>query len=111
VIFDRFETAVVPFPFAEVPTLKRRPVVILSGRAFNEANGATLVGMITTAKETSWPSDMSIRELGLAGLTVACLIRMRLTTIPNDLILRRLGKLGAFDRLTCERNLAEMVVG
>ncbi len=110
-ICDRFDTAVVPFPFAEVPTLKRRPVVILSGRAFNEANGATLVGMITTAKETNWPSDMSIRELAVAGLTVACLIRMRLTTIPNDLILRRLGRLGAFDRWACERNLAEMVVG
>ena len=49
-IFDRFDTAVVPFPLAEQAVLKRRPVVVMSSRAFNTANGATLVAMVTTAK-------------------------------------------------------------
>lgn len=111
VIFDRFDTAIIPFPFAEKPVLKRRPAVVLSGRTFNMAHGATLMGMITTAKETTWPSDIEIRDLEEAGLSVACLIRMRMTTIPNDLIQRRLGRLGALDRMACERVFAEMVVG
>ena len=110
-IFDRFDTIVVPFPFAEVPVLKRRPSVVLSGRNFNVANGATLVGMITTAKESQWPSDIAIRDLAISGLSVPCIIRLRLTTIPNDLILRALGALSAMDRLQCERGLADMIVG
>ena len=110
-IFDRFETAIVPFPFAEQPIMKRRPVVVLSSRNFNTANGATLVGMITTAKATAWPSDLTLRDLEIAGLNVTCIIRWRVTTVPNELLLRRLGQLGAVDRLACERGLAEMLVG
>ncbi len=110
-IFDRFDTIIVPFPFAEIPVLKRRPGVVLSSRRFNMENGATLVGMITTAKETNWSSDISIRDLEAAGLNVQCIIRFRLTTIPNDLIQRALGVLGNMDRLQCERGLADMIVG
>jgi mRNA interferase MazF len=111
VISERFDTIVVPFPFAEMPVVKRRPVVVLSGRQFNATNGATLVGMITTAKDSAWPSDIVIRDLETAGLRQPCIIRMRLLTIPNDLILRSIGALGSLDRLACERAVAEMVVG
>jgi mRNA interferase MazF len=111
VIFDRFDTAVVPFPFADIPILKRRPVIVLSGRHFNTENGATLVGMITTAKETTWPSDTRIRDLEIAGLKVPCIVRWRLATVPNTLILRGIGRLSALDRLACERAFAEMVAG
>lgn len=110
-IFDRFQTAVVPFPFAEQPLVKRRPAVVVSSRAFNAANGSTLVAMVTTAKATKWPSDIDLTDLETAGLTVPCILRWRLTTLPNELILRALGRLGAIDRLACERGMAEMLVG
>lgn len=110
-ICDRFETVVVPFPFAEQPVLKRRPAVVVSSRTFNQANGSSLVAMITTAKETVWPSDITLSDLTAAGLSVPCILRMRLVTLPNDLILRSLGRLAPLDRLACERGLAELLVG
>lgn len=110
-IFDRFDTAVVPFPFAELAVLKRRPVVVMSSRAFNTANGATLVAMITTAKASIWPSDIVLGDLADAGLTTPCILRWRLTTLPNALILRALGRLSAIDRMACERGMAEMLLG
>lgn len=108
-ICDRYDVAVIPFPFAEIPVLKRRPAVVLSGRAFNTANSSTLVAMITSTTQTSWPSDVQIQDLELAGLWLKCLVRWRLTTVPNDLIARKLGKLGGFDRLACEREFAGMI--
>lgn len=111
VIFERFDTAVVPFPFAEQAVLKRRPVVVMSSREFNEANGATLVAMITTAKVSVWPSDIALVDLEAAGLMTPCILRWRLTTLPNDLILRALGRLSAVDRMACERGMAEMILG
>lgn len=109
-IFERFDTIVVPFPFSEVPVLKRRPALVLSNPHFNRESGATLVGMITSAKSSVWPSDHAIRDLTAAGLNQPCIVRWRLATIPNDLILRKLGRLSAIDRLPCERLLAEMLV-
>jgi mRNA interferase MazF len=109
VICDRFDTIVVPFPFSDIPVLKRRPAIVLSNRRFNTDNLSTLVGMITTAKSSEWPSDHRIADLAAAGLAHPCIIRWRLATIPNLLIARPLGRLAAVDRLACERLLAEMV--
>ena len=108
-ICDRYDVAVIPFPFAEIPVLKRRPAVVLSGRSFNEANHSTLVAMITSTTRQAWPSDVVLQDLETAGLSVPCRVRWRLTTIPNDLIVRRLGRLGGFDRLACERQFANMI--
>jgi mRNA interferase MazF len=98
VIFDRYDVVVVPFPFDDMPVRKRRPVVVLSGKAFNATNGQTVVAMITTAKETDWPSDLAIQQLDDAGLKQPCVIRMRLLTIPNGLIVRQIGALAGVDR-------------
>jgi mRNA interferase MazF len=110
-IFDRFDTIVVPFPFSEVRALKRRPVLVLSSARFNRENNTTLVSMITSTTRTTWTSDTHITDLHVAGLTVPCLVRWRLATIPNDLILRLLGKLSGLDKLSCERAFADMIAG
>lgn len=108
-ICDRYDVVVVPFPFDEIPVRKRRPAVVLSGRGFNQENGHTAVAMITTAKATKWPSDVELKDLDVAGLLVPCVARLRLASMPNDIIDRKLGALGALDRLQCERRLAEML--
>lgn len=108
-ICERYDVVVVPFPFDEIPVRKRRPVVVLSGIEFNLANGYSAVAMITTAKATKWPSDINVVDLAAAGLRVPCVVRLRLASMPNDIIDRKLGELDALDRLQCERRLAEML--
>jgi mRNA interferase MazF len=105
VICERYDLAVVPFPFHEIPVRRRRPVVVLSGGRFNEANEWTVVAMVTTAKEMSWPSDLEA-----AGLKVPCVIRARLQTMPNDIFVRLIGQLGSLDRLACEKQLVDMLL-
>lgn len=108
-ICDRYAVAVVPFPFAEVPVIKRRPVFVISDQAFNSANGHTIAGMITTAKRTAWPSDIPVTDLASAGLKVACIARLRLATVPNDLIIREIGKLGESDRSKLDAVLRQII--
>jgi mRNA interferase MazF len=66
--------------------------------------------MITTAKATSWPSDVVLKDLLSANLPQPCLVRWRLATIPNALILRKLGALAVIDRLACEREFANILI-
>ncbi len=108
-ICERYDVAVIPFPFAEIPVLKRRPAIVVSGSAFNVANNWSTVAMITSSTVKDWPSDVSIQDLESAGLKVNCRIRWRLTTVPNDLIVRKLGKLGGLDKLACERQFANLI--
>jgi len=54
--------------------------------------------MITTAARSKWPSDIAIENVKIAGLPRACVIRWKLFTLPNDVILKQAGKLAARDR-------------
>lgn len=106
-ICERYDIVVVPFPFHEIPVRKRRPVVVLSNEAFNRENGWTILAMITTARATRWVSDTPILGWKMAGLNTECVIRLRLQTMPNDIIDRKLGTLADDDRTVFDQNFAE----
>ena len=92
------DVVVVPFPFVEEKADKRRPSAILSGKKFNQANGHSVCLMITTAARAHWPTDIPISDLKAAGLSRPCVVRWKIFTLPNDLILRRAGTLTVNDR-------------
>lgn len=96
-ICDFGTVAIVPFPFVEQAVTKYRPSVVLSKQAFNDANGQTVLAMITTAKETSWATDIAIEDLEPAGLREPCYVRWKIFTLPNELIVRAAGRLSTRD--------------
>ena len=94
---DRFDIVVVPFPFSEQAGSKRRPALVISNQRFNDS-GRTVLAMITTKDHHPWPGDHSITDLGETGLPLSCIVRLKLFTLDNRLILRQIGKLGDSDR-------------
>jgi mRNA interferase MazF len=98
VICDFGDVVVVPFPFVGVAAEKRRPPLILSSESFNRSSGHSICAMITTAARTRWHSDVAIGNLALAGLHRPCVVRWKLFTLPNEIILRRAGRLAIDDR-------------
>jgi mRNA interferase MazF len=110
VISDFGDVVVVPFPFVDMPVAKRRPALVLSNAGFNAANGQTALAMITSARHAAWPTDIEIEDLSAAGLAHASSIRWKLFTLPNDLVVRVVGKLGSRDAnlvgIATQRHLA-----
>lgn len=102
-ISDRWDVVLVPFPFTEGPGAKRRPALALSNPAFNRS-GHTVLVMITTRGHNPWPGDTEIKDHRAAGLPLRCLVRLKLFTLDNYLILRRLGRLAASDAARVEQN-------
>lgn len=107
-ICDPGDVAVVPFPFSERPGARRRPALVLSSTHFNEA-GHTILAMITTKTHTPWPGDIDIEDRGPAGLPRPCIVRPKLFTLDNRLILRRAGKLTDTDRQAVRQALGRLV--
>ena len=97
-ICDAGDVVVVPFPFVDVIAEKRRPSLILSQRPFNQTSGHSICAMITTAGRTRWTSDITISDLTAAGLQRPCVVRWKLFTLPNEIILKRAGRLSELDR-------------
>ncbi len=97
-ICEHGDTVVVPFPFVDAAVSKRRPAVIISARDFNAQNGHSILAMITTAAQSFWPSDYRLGDLAAAGLSHSSVVRMKLFTLPNGLLIRRLGTLSPGDK-------------
>ena len=93
---DAWAVVVVPFPFSEKLGFKRRPALVLSNAAFNKV-GHTVLAMITSKGHDPWPGDVSLADLSSAGLHVPCIVRLKLFTLDNRLLLRRIGSLGVSD--------------
>lgn len=101
--FEAFEVVVVPFPFIDRTTTKRRPALVLSdAKAFNRQVGQSVLAMITSAKNSDWPLDVEIKDLDSAGLPSASVVRMKLFTLDDQLVIRKAGALAQKDR----RNVA-----
>ena len=99
VSFEAFDVVVVPFPFTHRNTPKRRPALVLSdGRAFNQPSGHSVLAMITSATHSDWPLDVEIKDLDAAGLPSATVVRMKLFTLANSLVVRKAGFLSPGDR-------------
>jgi mRNA interferase MazF len=102
VISEFGDVVVVPFPFVDLPIVKRRPAIVFSSRDFNSANDHSVLVMITTGAGSAWPSDIEIVDRESAGLAHRSLVRWKLFTLPNQAILRLIGRLGPGDRAAVE---------
>ena len=95
--FERFDVVLVPFPFTDRETKLRRPAVVLSDEGFGAATGQCLLAMITRAQRSAWLGDTAIDDIAAAGLSTPCVVRLKLFTLVNGLIIRKLGRLGDVD--------------
>ena len=93
-----FDVVVVPFPFTDRQTSKRRPALVLSTGAFNEPARHAVLAMITSADQSAWPGDCALRDLAAAGLASPCVARLKLFTLDERLVLRNCGHLAAADQ-------------
>lgn len=108
--YERLDVVVVPFPFTDSAASKRRPALVISNaEAFNQPVGHSVLAMITSAGNAAWPLDVTISDGNAAGLTAASLVRMKLFTLDDRFILRRLGRLAASDRKAVEASLKRLL--
>lgn len=103
-VTDQWDVVIVPFPFSTQPGTKRRPALVLSQRSFNQ-RGSTVLAMITTAGHHPWPGDVQLTDLPAAALNAPCLVRLKLFTLDNRLIVKKIGRLAATDQQRVSQQL------
>jgi mRNA interferase MazF len=93
-----FDVLIVPFPFVDIPVRKRRPALVISHAAFNDATGTAVMAMITSAADSDWHDDQLIDDIDAAGLQSPCKVRMKFFSVPLSLATDPVGRLGDADR-------------
>jgi mRNA interferase MazF len=106
-ICDAGDVVVISFPGSKESAAKPRPALVVSQRDFNQ-QGCSILTMITDARHPPRPFDSSIRHESV-GLKLESIVRMKLFTVENDQILKRLGDLSGQDRQRFLANLRKLL--
>lgn len=110
VIYKQFDIVTVPFPFTDSSDSKKRPAIIISSaEKFNSESRHSIMAMITSARNESWPCDISISNLTQAGLPKPSIIRMKFFTLDHRFILNVLGSLDLKDRNNVKKVLKNIL--
>lgn len=105
-IYKHFDVVVVPFPFTDSAQTKRRPALVLSqSKNFNSKIEHSVLAMITSQKNEPWPLDCPIKDKKQSGLTAPSVIRMKLFTLDNRFIIRKIGHLSNEDQNHVKQSL------
>ena len=108
--YKMYDVVVVPFPFTNQSTDKKRPALVLSDNdSFNEASDNCVLAMITSAKNPGWPLDTIIGSSKKAGLPAPSKVRLKLFTLDHRLIIKKIGGLAAKDQTGVKENLKKLL--
>ena len=107
--YEALDVVVVPFPFTDQPTVKRRPALVISSSSFNDIHQQSVLAMITTSR-LAWPSDVVIEEWRHAGLIALCKVRFKLFTLDHALIIRRIGTMHPRDGQRVKNVLSRLLI-
>lgn len=106
-IYEQFDIVVVPFPFTDASLTKRRPALVLSQSAeFGALIEHSVLAMITSQKNEPWPLDVFIKDKKKSGLIAPSVVRMKLFTLDNRLILKKVGHLSKMDQAQVKESLS-----
>lgn len=102
------DVVVVPFPFTDRQASKRRPALVVSTATFNR-RGHTILAMITSASHHPWPGDHRLSDPSAAGLAKASVVRWKVFTLDNRLLVRAIGRLSENDRIAVSERLSQIL--
>ena len=108
-IYKPFDVVVVPFPFTDSSRTKRRPALVLSNKTdFNSIIEHSVLSMITSQKNEPWPLDVLIKNKKQSGLTAPSVVRMKLFTLDNRFIIKKIGQLSKSDQVNVKQSLKKI---
>ena len=101
----------VPFPFTDQSTSKKRPAVIISSDAYNNDRPDIILMAVTSQmRHLGKTGEAEVKDWQEAGLLKPSLIKPILTTIEKTLVLKKMGSLSASDRHTL-REILHQIIG
>jgi mRNA interferase MazF len=104
------DVVLVPFPFTDQSTTKRRPAVVVSSAAYHrERPDLVILAVTTQARPAAGVGEAAIAKWKEAGLLKPSVLKPVLATIERGLVLRKLGRLEDGDRAALRRVLDEIL--
>lgn len=98
-IYEFGDVVLVPFPFTNQTTQKKRPAVVVSSNSYNQLRpDVILIAVTSQISSQTQIGETIVGNWSSAGLIKPSAIKPVLTTLEKTLIIKKLGKLEMDDR-------------
>lgn len=106
---DFGDLVLVPFPFLDLSTKKRRPALVLSTVHPQKLPPFSIVAMVTSQLSGHLPGDCIVEDWKGADFLHPSKVRLsKIVSIENQLFFKKLGKLSQRDLRSCQKAFAEV---
>lgn len=106
------DVVLVPFPFTDQTTTKRRPAVVVSSDAYHRDRPDVILMAVTSQVRTGeGVGEIAVQRWKEAGLLKPSVLKPLLATLEKGLVIRKLGKLEDQDRDALRRALKTILGG
>lgn len=105
IIYNKWEIVLVPFPFTDFSSSKKRPALIVSPQEYNVMNDYVIAFITSNIEVEKRYCDYLIQNWKKANLPKPSLIRMKFSTIDSNIIIKKIGKLTEPDILEFQNSL------
>jgi len=108
--YEFSDVILVPFPFTDQTTTKKRPAVVVSSEKYNSGRPDLIIMAITSRMhQMDKLGEKLVTNWQGAGLLKPSVFKPILATIENTLVLRHLGSLQSEDRHTLGLILQDII--
>ena len=109
--YDFGDVVLVPFPFTDQSTTKKRPAIVVSSADYNSQRpDLILVAVTSQIRQSTFFGEISVTEWKQAGLIKPSIIKPIFTTVDKGLVLKKLGLLRKDDRKALQ-NILQSILG
>jgi mRNA interferase MazF len=104
------EILLVPFPFTDQTTNKKRPAVVISSTAYNRTRPDLIIMAVTSQiKNDPAIGEFQVQDWEGAGLLKPSVIKPVITTIEKQLVIKTLGNLQPADLRSLHQSLQAVI--
>lgn len=104
------DVILVPFPFTDQTSAKKRPAVVVSSDFYNGSLPDIVLMAITgQIRKPLRDGEIEIAEWQKAGLLKSSVVKPIFTTVEKNLVLRKLGALETIDKESLRDNLQNLI--
>ena len=96
-IYKKWDIILVPFPFTDLSSSKRRPGLIISPNEYNSEQDVVILFVTSKVDRQKRVGDYLVSKWKESGFPKPSMVRMKFATIDKSIIVKKIGSLSKID--------------
>lgn len=103
--YKKWEVILVPFPFTDLSSTKRRPALVVSPDSYNQNRDLVIAYLTSQLNTSARLGDYKLQKWRESNLPKPSMVRMKFATIEKSIVIKKIGELESIDYEKIEENI------